>query len=165
MKIPEIAFLVFGLLTCGSAIAMIFTRNIFRGAFLLLICLVSLAGIYVLLSSNYLAVVQLLIYAGGVVVLLSFGIMITKRSDQGGFSTSHHLIIPGILVFILLNGLFFRIFRGLGFTRYITPHEKQVEFIGRVFITDYLLAFELVAFLLLVALVGAALYAKKSSEP
>lgn len=164
MNLSDIVFIVFGFLTVVSAISLIFTKDVFRGAFLLLICLISLAGIYVLLSSNYLAVVQLLIYGGGIVVLLSFGIMLTSRLKGGGFKTRHHLIFPAIVVFFGLAWFFYNLFDGLAFTRQITQEERQIEFIGTVFITDYLLSFELIAFLLLVALIGAALYAKKSSE-
>lgn len=164
MTLLDVIFIVFGCIAIGSSLLMIFTLDVFRAAFLLLICLVSLAAIYVLMAANYLAVIQLLIYAGGVVVLLAFGIMLTNRSNTGSFKTSNHLIIPGLIVGIALPILFYRLFKGLNYVDTGNIPADQVSFMGKVFITDYLIAFELIAFLLLVVLVGAALYSKKSSE-
>ncbi len=141
---------------------MTFTNNVFRAAFLLLICLVSVAGIYVSLQANLLAVVQLLVYAGGVVVLLSFGIMLSNRSRTGIIMSENHLIIPG-----LLSGLGFFIYFLLNIERgeiEYAAYSSTVKDIGEAFMTDYLLLFEVIGFLLLVVLIGASLYSGTSSK-
>jgi NADH-quinone oxidoreductase subunit J len=162
MNSLEIVFYFFVGLSGLSAALMTLTNNVFRAAFLLLICLVSIAGIYVSLQANLLAVVQLLVYAGGVVVLLSFGIMLSNRSKTGIIMSENHLVIPGILsgfgffIYFLLN-----IRQGkIEFAKY----SSTVKDIGEAFMTDYLLLFEVIGFLLLVVLIGASLFSATSSK-
>lgn len=147
-------------------IYLIFTKNIIRAAFALVISLLGLAAMYVLLHAELMAVVQILIYAGGVIVLLVFGIMLTKRiSNDGVFSEHRNPILSGLLALILF-GLLAKLILSSGLTwQQTTGHElDQVYTIGVLFLTDYLLAFEIIAFLLLVALVGSAYLAKKSGN-
>jgi NADH:ubiquinone oxidoreductase subunit 6 (subunit J) len=163
--IESILFYVFGGATLLALGYMIYTRNVIHGAYGLATVLLSLAGLFILLNAEYLAVVQLFMYAGGVVVLLVFGIMITNRDKKGAPMTSHRgfwasLLIAGLLLSLLIIMTLNEGFKWEG--QYLA--QDQTKAIGKLFLTDHLVAFELVAVLLLSVLVGAAFLAKKSSS-
>lgn len=159
-------FFFFATMTILPVVYLIFTRNIIRAAFALVISLLGLAALYVLLNSELMAVVQILIYAGGVMVLLIFGVMLTKRSAEDGVFTAHrNLLISGVgasTLFVALCQLIGQ--SGLSFDSNKLSSVDQVKSIGVLLLTDHLIAFELVAFVLLVALVGAAFLSKKSAD-
>ena len=157
-------FLFAGFAVLGTGLV-IFTRNVIHAAYGLVIVLLSLAALYVLLNAEFLAVVQIFMYAGGVVVLLIFGIMLTNRNQEGAPLTKHGNLFLGVI-------LSFGLLLILG---YVTLSENmkwsgseieldQTKEIGILFLTNHLLAFEMIAFLLLAALVGAAFLAKKSGN-
>src|SRR5687767_9782869 len=79
MNSIEILFYFFMLLAAISAGAIVFSKNVFKSALFLLICLLSIAALYVLSFAEFLAVAQVLIYAGGILVIIIFGIMLTTR--------------------------------------------------------------------------------------
>jgi NADH-quinone oxidoreductase subunit J len=165
MSIFSILFFLFGSIAIASALGILAVRNVIYAAFLLVVCLVSLAGIYVLFNATYLAVVQLLVYAGGVIILLAFGIMITNRSFGNRLLSGHHLFFPGVLAFIGLLFLLVTIY--VRFNEYDSlpaSNVTDIPTLGKLFMTDYILAFELIAYLLLVVLVGASYLAKASQE-
>lgn len=163
MNTFDILFLIFGSLTAFAAIGIVMTKNVIHAAIFLVICLVSIAGLYVIYDATFLAVVQLMVYAGGVLILLAFGIMLTNRPENGKLLTEHHLILGGI---VAAGGLFVVFAKVLSKSVFLNSPvampENQVEFIGTGFMTDYIIAFELIAYLLLVVLVGASYFAKKS---
>lgn len=161
----QMFFMIFGGLAVLGALFMIWTKNVIHGAYGLAVVLLSVAGLFVLLNAVYLAVVQMFMYAGGVVVLLVFGIMLTNRSKEGAPVTGHHNLLPAI---VLIGALLVFVVRvilssSLSWNESDVPND-QVKEIGQLFITDYLLAFEIIAILLLAVLVGAAYLGKKSSE-
>lgn len=166
MEIADILFAFFGAMTVLPVIYLIFTKNIIRAAFALVISLLGLAALYVLLSAELMAVVQILIYAGGIIVLLVFGIMLTKRiSEDGVFSGHRNTVLSGLIVTVILGMLSTLIFSsGLSWSDSEAMEVDQVSAIGIMFLTDYLLSFEIIAFVLLVALVGSAYLAKKSGN-
>ena len=93
----------FGLLIFISGLTLIFTKNLIYAAFLLALCLLSISGLYVAYNANFLAVIQILIYAGGVLILLAFGIMLTNRSPEGKVSVRNHLLFYGALVTLSMS--------------------------------------------------------------
>lgn len=159
-------FIFFAAMVVLPVLYLIFTSNIIRAAFALVISLLGVAAIFVLLNAEYMAVVQILIYAGGVIVLLIFGIMLTKRIEKDGVFTGHRGEVIGagtaFALLILLANMVYT--SGLVWNAQEPTSFDQVEKIGQLFLTDHLIAFELVAFVLLVALVGAAYLAKKANN-
>ena len=87
----------FGLLIFLSGLTLIFTENLIYAAFLLALCLLSIAGFYVIYNASFLAVIQILIYAGGILILIAFGIMLTNRSPDGKVIVGYHLLFFGSL--------------------------------------------------------------------
>lgn len=149
-------------MTVLPVLYMIFSPNIVRAAYAFALSLLGLAAIYVMLHAEFMAAVQIMVYAGGVIVLLIFGIMITKRNKTMEVSTRHRNVAAGSVCAALLFGLMARWILGSGL---IWEGEKtnvdQVRAIGVAFLTEYILSFEIIAFLLLTTLVGAAFLAKK----
>ena len=157
--------IIFTLIAVLPVIYIVFTRNIIRAVFSLATSFLGLAGIYVLLNAEFMAVVQILIYVGGIIVLMVFGLMLTKSSYSQGFITTHRYPILGTLIGVIILGLLMLIgFReNLGQTD-IATYSNSINDIGRLYLTEFILAFEVVAFLLLVALVGASFLAKQSAD-
>jgi len=144
---------------------MIFTSNIIRAAYAFAFALLGMAAIYVLLNAELMAVVQILIYVGGVIVLLLFGIMLTRRIKVDAVESGHRDVALGAGFSMIL---FAMMVRWIGESRlaWKEPVESgdQVRQIGISFLTSQVVSFEVIAFLLLVALVGAAYLAKKSDS-
>ncbi len=155
----------FGLLIFISGLTLIFTKNLIYAAFLLVLCLLSISGFYVIYNASFLAVIQILIYAGGILILLAFGIMLTNRSPEGKVNVGHHLLFFGTLVTLSMSLIVYAL---MDFPTILAQDfyqtTGQVREIGIRFLTQYILAFELIAFLLLVVLVGASYLGKKSQH-
>ena len=153
----------FGLLIFISCLTLIFTKNLIYAAFLLALCLLSISGFYVIYNASFLAVIQILIYAGGILILLAFGIMLTNRSPEGKVSVGNHLLFFGALTTLSMSLLLYAF---MDFPSILVQDfyetTGQIREIGVRFLTQYILAFELTAFLLLVVLVGASYLGKKS---
>ena len=98
----EIAFWILAAVATASALAVVLLRNVFRAALALVLCLMAVAGLYVTLSADFLAAVQILIYVGGISVLIILAIMLTRDVQQG--SPSNKLRIPALIVAILFLG-------------------------------------------------------------
>lgn len=153
-----------GLLVLTGVSIILFTRNIIHAAYSLCLALIGIAGVYVLLLSELLAVVQVMLYAGGVVILLAFGVMMTNRlRGEKVLSGSRNQIVGAILAIGLFGGLSYLISTAT-FNTWPVNEQDQIESIGISFLTDHIVAFELIAFILLVALVGAAYLAKNAAN-
>lgn len=165
MNFAELLFWFFGGLALLSAIGIVLTRNVIHGALLLVLTLLCLAAIFILFGAEFLSVVQILVYAGGIVVLMVFGVMLTKRGHDGDVRSENRLIIPSII--IGAAGLYLLI-KVLGYVDLpgstSMNSQSQVENVGVQLMTTNLVAFELVAYLLLVVLVGAAYLAKRRAK-
>lgn len=155
-------FLIF--LVLLGVVFLIFTKNIVHAAYALCLVLVGVAGVYVLLMSELLAVVQIMLYAGGVVILLTFGIIMTSRlRGQQLISGSKNKYLGGVISVTIFSLLVYLISH-TELTKFPVENQDQVRQIGIAFLTDHILAFELIAFLLLVVLVGAAYLAKMATD-
>ncbi len=163
-------FYVFSGLTVLSALVIVFTRNVLYAAFSLILTFLSVAGIYVLAGADFVAIAQILIYIGGILVLIIFGIMLTNRiSGQEIITTMHNrflgivigLILFSILVYYILQTDFMALswIKSANATGAVVK-DSTIEQIGVGLMSIYLFPFELVAILLLIALIGAALIAK-----
>ena len=98
----EIAFWILAVISVVAALAVVLLRNIFRAALALVLCLLAVAGIYVTLSADFLAVVQILIYVGGISILIILAIMLTRDIHHGNLSNK--LRVPALIVAILFLG-------------------------------------------------------------
>jgi NADH-quinone oxidoreductase subunit J len=159
----DIVFYAFAILAVGSASVVVFSRNIVHSALALLFTFVAVAGLYVLLHADFLAVTQVLIYVGGILVLLLFGIMLTSRAVDIELKTGALHVWPARVLTAFLAGTLAGIF-------YATwkvvdapapAYETTTAMIGTELMTSWLLPFEVASVILLVALVGAAFIARR----
>jgi NADH-quinone oxidoreductase subunit J len=99
----EIAFWIMAVVMIAAAFAVIFLRNVFRAALSLILCFITVAGIYITLSADFLAAVQILIYVGAISVLIILGIMMTREVQKG--SPVNKLRLPAAIVAAVLLGI------------------------------------------------------------
>ncbi len=125
----------------------------------------SLAGLYVLLEAEFIAFVQVLIYAGAITILMIFGIMLTKHTSEQAPPPKplhHALILGGIIVFFGI--LFFAIQDSFFPEEMLVQTEDNTKALGELIFTQYVIPFELVSVLLTVAFIGAIVLAKREEE-
>jgi NADH-quinone oxidoreductase subunit J len=161
MNLGAFIFYFFLLTAAASAIGILFSKNVFKAALLLLLCLLSVAALYVMAFAEFVAITQILIYAGGLVIVIIFGIMITTNLTGKPLQVSHSNLFSGILVGCLLLGLLINLIAGpeaAPVTSAGVP-ATSLEIIGVNLITKFALPFELTGVLLLVSLIGAAVVA------
>ena len=103
----QVLFGIFALLTCGGAIAVTLTQNVVRMAFWLIVSLGSLAGIFFLMHADFVGATQLLIYVGGTVVLLIFGVMLTTSGPFLRIQSAPGDLIQSAVVGVLFIAMFF----------------------------------------------------------
>jgi NADH-quinone oxidoreductase subunit J len=160
----EIILNVFILLTVVPCLWVALSSSIVHAAFSLLVTLFGIAGLYVLLGADFIGVVQVIVYIGGILVLIIFGVMMTQRGKLLPLSVQ----LPGRLFGGLLSGIIL-VTLILAASRSLWPEaasladpEPTSAAIGDLLLGKYLVAFEVASVLLLVALVGAVLIVRRS---
>ncbi|MBK8291217.1 MAG: NADH-quinone oxidoreductase subunit J [Flammeovirgaceae bacterium] len=156
----EFVLYLFIVASVVSILIIILNRNVFYAALALLVCLISLAGIYALLNAEFLAITQLLIYVGGVMVLIIFGIMLTNRISGKPLYVKSQNWIAGISISVGLCAMIVYAYTPMTLqTSSANTAENHIQQIGKELMSTYAAPFELSGILLLVCLVGAALTA------
>lgn len=157
------AFYILAFLSVIAAAGILFTRQLFHGALMLLVCLLCIAGIYVVSLAELVAITQILVYAGGVVVIIIFGVMLTTRISDKPMEVTNNKWFAGILVGIPLMVLLVSLVTRENFKDTAVfepnPHFTLINQLGIALMTDFLLPFEVAGILLLIALAGAAVSA------
>lgn len=148
-----------------SAIVVVFSKNVMISAFSLLFTLFGIAGLYVLLNADFLAITQIMIYIGGILVLIIFGVMLTTRISgidvKSGSIGTVQKVIAALLSGIFLIALVIIFMSTKWYLADIKPHDSTINDLGNEILTNYLLAFEAASILLLIAIIGAALIARR----
>ena len=164
----QFLFYAFAALTLGAALVILFTRNLLYAAFSLIFCFLGVAAIYVLSGADFLGVTQIVVYVGGVLILLIFGVMLTNRVSDNAVLTGLHnqfwgYLLPAGLLVLLLGTMGQLALPDWAVRAQEKGHivaASTVEPIGMQLMTQYVLAFELAGVLLLLTLIGAALLAR-----
>ena len=161
----ELIFLGLITIIATSAIWVVVSPNLVHSAVSLLFTLFGIAGLYVFLFADFLAATQVVIYVGGILVLIIFGVMLTNKIDKPVIESVSSNKIIGVLIssFIFTILSIIVIQTKWPVIENSLPGPSTVELIGKLILGKYLLPFELVSILLLAALVGAALLARKKS--
>jgi NADH-quinone oxidoreductase subunit J len=167
--LEEILFVVLAAITVITALLVILQRNPVASAIFLIMTFFCLAGIYLLLGAQFLAVIQILVYAGAIMVLFLFVIMLLNLEKEKKIITRHRLQkIFGVFLGIVLLMQIGMVFHSILVTgeRGFFPPEKvaalgNTEVVARLLFTDFLLPFEITSVLLLVAIIGAIILAKR----
>lgn len=162
----DLIFYTFAILTLAAAGVVAFSANILRSAFALLLCFFGVAAIYVMLGADFLAGIQVLIYVGGVVVLILFAILVTSKIKDIHVSNESKNRLPAAIVstllFAVMSAVIWRIPWNVPET--LADPEPTSMSVGTILLQDYLLPFELVSILLLAALMGAAIIVRKEMK-
>lgn len=158
----QIVFLLLALITLGAAVMVVTTRNLMRSALWLILAFFGIAGIFILLNAEFLAVAQILIYVGAISMLIIFAIMLTRGlmdlkqprfNEQwgvaGGFAA---------LLFVVLAAIVTRIAWPVAAGAVPLEPIKQL---GRDFVGPYVIPFEVASVLLVVAMIGAIIIARE----
>lgn len=165
MEILDAVFYLFALMIVASGMVVVFSKNIMYSAFALLFTLFGVAGLYVLLNADFLAVTQIMIYIGGILILIIFGVMMTNKirgvEIKTGVMGKGQVYTAGAAV-LVLGITMISMFNNTEWLIKDAPAlEATIKPIGRLLLTDYLIAFEAVSVLLLAAIIGAAMIARR----
>ena len=158
----DIAFYILAALTVVSGAAVALSRNVVHAAFSLLGTFMGVAGLYVLLSADFMAAVQLLVYVGGVMVLILFTVMLTNRTGSVNLTDTSPKLMPGVFI---CGALMVLLAYAVGTTSWETvsapSYRPSTALLGEAFLREYLLPFEVLSVLLLAVLIGAVVVATK----
>lgn len=157
------ALYVFMAIAVVSGLMILFTRNILYCAYLLALCLLSVAAMYVFAGNSFLAVSQIMVYVGGVVVIIVFGVMVTARGEDGQLQSRLRNRFSGILLGLGVVLVFLTLFAGITNGSSKSIEDVPIHLLGKEIMTTYLLAFEAIAILLLLAIIGSAVMAKSKN--
>ncbi|MGB2867137.1 MAG: NADH-quinone oxidoreductase subunit J [Bacteroidota bacterium] len=166
MDLFIIIFYAFAIITLVAGAVVVFSRNIVRSAFALLFAFFGVAGIYVLLLADFIAVTQLMIYVGGILVLVIFGVMLTQRQISVDLKTGTIQTLPAVIIVAALAGTLVGVFWSTGWNKAaeLTDTGSTAPKLGEMLLTTYLLPFEVASVILLVALIGAAMIARREKK-
>lgn len=163
MSAQEYAFCVLAVVGSLSAVAVVTARNVVHAALYLVVSLLTVAGVYLLLGAEFVAWVQILIYVGAIVILFLFGLMLTK-APIGRDTLDNQQRWLGALVGVgVFAGLVFLIQEAFPVqdAQAFETFQGTTEMVGESIFRTYVLPFEAVSFLLLAALIGAIVLARK----
>ena len=163
-SVALVPFALLALAAIGGAIGMLTTRNVMHAAFWMLEVMLATAGLYLLLSAEFLAMVQIMIYAGAVSVLLLFVIMLTLRRREDAERPVPFSIAAAALATAFGAIVYFGVSRFGPALVELPERTPGVADLGRVLFTDWVLPFELASLVLLVALVGAVWWSGGGDE-
>ncbi|MHB0976565.1 MAG: NADH-quinone oxidoreductase subunit J family protein [Candidatus Aquicultorales bacterium] len=161
--LEQAIFILLGLAGIGSALAVVTGRNLFRSTLFFGVFLLAVASLYFVLEAAFVGIMQVFVYVGGVVVMILFGIMLTQRDGvRTDVPLGRRLVVAApvvMLVGLMVGATVMSAFRT---TEDVT--EVAVTTIGRLFVNEYVLPFEMVSIVLLAALIGAIAVAKEREE-
>jgi len=173
MTLVRVLFYVMSFIVLASAVFVASTKNLVRSVFIFFITLFALAGLYVLALADFVAITQIVIYVGGILVLILFAFMLSGKETLNTLQQQNNRLLSiGRLPALILAGLFFIVMLNVVFkinadnlnwikdavrtNIVITPNALVTDNIGINLMTRYLLPFEAISILLMIALVGAA---------
>ncbi|MEP0829426.1 MAG: NADH-quinone oxidoreductase subunit J [bacterium] len=164
-EVSQVIFYILSFVIIVSAIYVVTLRNIFHSALFLILTLFGVAGIYILLHAEFLAAVQVLIYVGAISVLIIFAIMLTSQlASKEIRQTNEQATVAGTIGFAFIIVSLLSLYR----TVWKVPNDAAISLpdnntltIGRLLMSEYVLPFEVVSVVLLAALIGAVVLARK----
>ena len=161
MTLEIVAFWAFAITLVGAGLAVVLGKNLFHSVLFLALALIATAGIFLTLDAEFIAAVQVLLYAGGVITLVVFGIVVTERLVGEKLShVSRHVAAGGLVAAALAILLLRGISHGPLATTKPGLAGDLTRQMGTSLLTRFTLPFELLAVLLLIGLLGASYFAR-----
>ena len=170
--VHQVLFIVFGLICVAGAVNLLVQRHPIQSALSLVVVMASLALIYLLLGAEFVAAVQVIVYAGAIMVLFVFVIMLLNAGAEERTSGSHFALFVGVPGVMVLAGtvawLLVHSSGQLGGVVISNPHNNNIAFgdthnVARLLFRDFLLPFEITSVLILIAIMGAVVLGRKES--
>jgi NADH-quinone oxidoreductase subunit J len=165
MLLSQVIFYVFAAMTIVSAAVVVFARSLIYSAFGLLFTFFGVAALYVYLGADFLAAAQMVIYVGGILILMLFGVMLTHKLYNLNLKSETYQFVPALVVvvsvFAMLAVVMLKTTWHVHGERALGPTTAQI---GELFMKEYILPFEIASIFLLVALIGAAMIVRRRSE-
>ncbi|MFH0992092.1 MAG: NADH-quinone oxidoreductase subunit J [bacterium] len=170
MTLDSILFYLLGAVAIGSALMMITRRNPVLSALYLILNFFALAGLYLTLHAQFIAIIQILVYAGAIMVLFLFVIMLLNLGDEASLRSK--LTRVNMFAIALSGALILELLYIFGYSMNtpaasLSPNALEIgtiEYIGKQLFTTFLFPFEVTSILLLAAIVGAVIMAKKKLD-
>jgi len=163
MDWTQTLFWFFFVMTIGSAVFVVTVRNLVHAAFWLMITLFCVAALYVFLQADFLAATQVVVYVGGILVLVLFGVMMTSGKLDVNLKFGQGQLISGGIISIALLVILFLVVHQTNWqtTESRFENEGTASLIGEAIMREFLLPFEVASIILLIALIGAVLITRK----
>jgi NADH-quinone oxidoreductase subunit J len=165
MSVLLILFCILAAITLSTAFLTVFSRNPIHSAIYLVICFFSVAGHYLLLNAQFLAIVHIIVYSGAIMILFLFTIMLMNLNKENEVHkpriTRLGAIVSFCLVCLILIAIFINSKPIAG--DYIATGEdyQSIQVLGKILLNEYMVPFEFASILLLVAMIGTVLLSKK----
>lgn len=161
MTLEVLTFWALAILLVGSALAVVLSKNLFHSVLWLALALSGTAGIFLMLDAEFIAAVQVLLYAGGVITVVVFAIVVTERMIGTQLSHTSRRVVRGALVAAAFLAMMVGWLSRMPLPAAHVPVTGDVtKAIGGLLLTRFVLPFELLAVVLLVALLGASYFAR-----
>ena len=166
--IPDLGIVLFMgifMTICASAVMVVSSPNLVHSAVSLLFTLFGVAAIYIFLYADFIAATQVVIYVGGILVLIIFGVMLTNKIENATIDSKTHNKIPGLVFSFLMLIMQFYIILNTNWNVFDNEgRDSTIKEIGNLLLNKYLLPFEVISILLLAALIGAAMLSRRKAE-
>lgn len=159
---PAIAFWVLSAVTLVAAGGVMVSRNLLHAVLFLILTFVGIAGFFVLLSADFLAMAQIIIYVGAIAVLVLFAILLTPRASRDNAETK--MLLPAMLLSVCLAAVFLFVIHDAQWATVTQSPELGASELGEALLTTWVLPFEIASVLLTAALVGAIMLARSAQE-
>lgn len=165
---PVISFVGFAAVILAAGVGLALTKRFMYAAFLLFGVLFGVAAVFIFAGAEFLAVAQLIVYVGGVLILMVFGLMLTGKRISGHAETALHQSIPAAIVALSTAAVLAYVFIPISWealswmqpTEPINTGLSNPQLVGKQLLSSYMPPFELMGVLLLLALIGAAFVAR-----
>lgn len=164
LEVSPLVFWMVSAVVVGSALAVVLSRNIVHSALFLVVTFVAVAGIYAILGVDYIAAVQILVYAGAIAIILVFGIMLTKRGDMKDSNLFSKYKYAGFLVSVAFLAVTVYMIALSDLPAIAGEMGSTVRLVAIDMFGDFVIPFEGAAILLLVAMVGAVMLARGGNK-
>lgn len=160
--ISDLIFIALALLTVVPAVWVVFSPNIVHAGFALLFTLFGVAGMYAYLGADFIAVAQLMVYVGGVLVLVLFTVMMTRVPQTGRGRRGLDRFVPAAVFAALVFAVLYKVVTSVAWHGAATAPQATTARIGADLMTNYIFPFEYVSLVLLAAMLGAAILIRES---
>ena len=164
MNLTDAIFIVLAGILLAAAFLAVWLKNVFYNAMALILCLFCVAGIFIYLNSEFLAVMEVIIYIGAISIAIIFAIMLSRPMFQQHEKRNPNKIIRSLIISGLLFFGITRMIRSTQWPQAVITGDYSMNGLGKMFLTESVLPFEVVSVVLLIAIIGALVIANSKDS-